>query len=238
MELSVRLHMIAECVEKGMSVADIGTDHGYVPIYLAKKNISPKVIAMDVNKEPLQKAQDNAVLYHQQDKISTRLSNGLQALEPGEVDCIIIAGMGGKLIESILEDSKDKVASYKKWILSPHKDIESVRKTLEKLNLEITHEDMILEEGHYYTVITAVHNPQLEQKLADSGVEVETKELHYKYGKYLIESKNKVLQYEIIEELEKYIDLIKQLDKRGLNSRISELEDYIEKGKKVLSWMA
>lgn len=238
MELSVRLHMIAECVEKGMTVADIGTDHGYVPIYLTKKKISPKVIAMDVNKEPLQKAQENALQYHQSDKITTRLSNGLDALEPGEVDCVIIAGMGGKLIESILLNNKEKIPTYKKWILSPHKDLESVRGTLEQLNLEITHEDMILEEGHYYTVIVATYNPDLDQKLEDSGMDQETKELHYKYGKYLIESKNKVLQYEIIEELEKYIDLIKQLDQRGLTGRIAELESYIEKGKKVLSWMA
>lgn len=238
MELSVRLHMIAECVEKGMTVADIGTDHGYVPIYLTKKKISPKVIAMDVNKEPLQKAQENADQYHQSDKISTRLSNGLEALEPGEVDCIIIAGMGGKLIESILMNDRDKIPTYKKWIFSPHKDLESVRATLEQLNLEITHEDMILEEGHYYTVIVAEYNPDLDKKLQDSGIDQETKELHYKYGKYLIESKNKVLQYEIIEELEKYIDLIKQLDQRGLTGRIAELESYIEKGKKVLSWMA
>jgi tRNA (adenine22-N1)-methyltransferase len=238
MELSVRLHMIAECVEKGMTVADIGTDHGYVPIYLAKKKISPMVIAMDMNKEPLQKAQENALQYHQQEKIKTRLSDGLKELDPGEVDCIIISGMGGKLIQSILLESQDKVHTYKKWILSPHKDIDIVRETLENLNLEITHEDMILEDGHYYTVIVAEYNAQLQDKLTQSGIDQETKELHYKYGRYLIESKNKVLQYEIIEEMEKYIELIKQLDQRGLTSRMNELEGYIEKGKKVLGWMS
>jgi len=238
MELSVRLHMIAECVEKGMSVADIGTDHGYVPIYLTKKKISPSVIAMDVNKEPLLKAQENAVLYHQEEKIKTRLSDGLKELQPYEVDCIIIAGMGGKLIETILLESKEKVHTYKKWIISPHKDIDTVRMTLEKLNLEIVHEDMILEDGHYYTVIVAVFNETLQDKLTVSGIDQETKELHYKYGKYLIESKNKVLQYEIIEEMEKYIELIKQLDQRGLTTRMTELEGYIEKGKKVLGWMS
>ena len=100
MELSIRLKTVAEAVTKGNRVADVGTDHGYVPIYLVKNNLSPAGIAMDVNKGPLEKAQEHIREEKLGGKIATRLGNGLAPLEPGETDTVIIAGMGGDLIHA------------------------------------------------------------------------------------------------------------------------------------------
>ena len=97
MELSQRLRVVGDFVTQ-KTVADIGTDHAYVPIYLHRKGEVEKVIACDINQKPLEKAQQNIKAYHAENIITTRLGNGLQPLQPNEVDTIIISGMGGMLI--------------------------------------------------------------------------------------------------------------------------------------------
>ena len=95
MELSRRLYAVASLVTEGASVADIGTDHGYIPIYLVQQGIASKVIALDVNGGPLERARMHIIGNNLKGKIETRLSDGLHAVEPGEVDTIVAAGMGG-----------------------------------------------------------------------------------------------------------------------------------------------
>ena len=107
MELSKRLYAVAGLVTKGASVADIGTDHGYIPIYLIEQGISPKAIALDINKGPLERARMHIVGHGLKDRIETRLSDGLEAVMPGEVDTMIAAGMGGGLIIKILTEGKE-----------------------------------------------------------------------------------------------------------------------------------
>ena len=92
--VSKRMETVISMVTKGNKVADIGTDHGYVPIALIQRGIVPEAIAMDVRKGPLQKAKENRMAYQMEEKIEIRLSDGLQQLKAGEVDTIIIAGMG------------------------------------------------------------------------------------------------------------------------------------------------
>ena len=94
MELSKRLTAVAGLVTEGASVADIGTDHGYIPIHLIEQNLSPKVIAMDINKGPLERARIHIAGYGMSDRIETRLSDGLAAVKPKEVEEMIVAGMG------------------------------------------------------------------------------------------------------------------------------------------------
>ena len=95
MELSRRLYAVASLVTEGASVADVGTDHGYIPIYLMQKNIASKVIALDINGGPLERARMHIIGYNLKGQIETRLSDGLSAVQPGEVDTMIAAGMGG-----------------------------------------------------------------------------------------------------------------------------------------------
>ena len=150
MELSKRLYAVAGLVTEGASVADIGTDHGYVPIYLVKNKIASKVIAMDINKGPLERARMHIIGHGLKGQIETRLSDGLKNLEPGEVDAFIAAGMGGGLVIKILEDSKEVVEQLKFAVLQPQSEIAKVRKYLDnelikKLGLEMDIDN--LEEG-------------------------------------------------------------------------------------------
>ena len=107
MELSKRLNWIIEKLDKVEIIMDVGTDHGYIPIYLVKNNIAKKVIASDINKEPLKKAKINASLDGVLDKIDLRLGGGLSPLKNREAEAVIIAGMGGNLIRDILENDKE-----------------------------------------------------------------------------------------------------------------------------------
>ena len=132
MELSKRLYAVAGLVTEGASVADVGTDHGYVPIYLVINNIASKVIAMDINRGPLERARMHIIGHGLKGKIETRLSDGLKEIEPFEVEGMIAAGMGGGLVIKILEDSKEVVETLKFAVLQPQSEISKVRKYLHK----------------------------------------------------------------------------------------------------------
>ena len=108
MELSKRLQTVAAAVTPGHRIADVGTDHGYVPIYLVKNGLCPSACAMDVNKGPLARAAEHIGQEGLSDKIATRLSDGLAGLAPDETDTVVIAGMGGELILRIVPDSEKR----------------------------------------------------------------------------------------------------------------------------------
>ena len=126
-KLSQRLQAIADLVPTGAKVADIGTDHGFLPCYLAQSGKAELVIACDVNAQPLALAQKNITDYNVGDKVSTRLGNGLAVLKPGEVDTVTIAGMGGALMIDILDASPMVVDRLKRIVLQPNVGAEAVR---------------------------------------------------------------------------------------------------------------
>ncbi len=107
MRLSKRLEFIADHIDKVISLSDIGTDHGYIPLYALNKGLCEKAIASDINKDPLDKARLNALLEGMGDELEFRLGGGLDPIKEGEVQAVIIAGMGGNLIKDILEKDID-----------------------------------------------------------------------------------------------------------------------------------
>lgn len=153
MNISKRLLSVASLISDGYSVADIGTDHGYIPIYQVLNKKSPYALAMDVNEGPLSRASENVSKYQVVDKVVTRLSDGLDRLEPGETDCIVIAGMGGLLINKILAAGIDKAHAAKEMVLSPHSDVNLVRDFLAANNFKIIDELITYDEGKYYFVL-------------------------------------------------------------------------------------
>lgn len=153
MELSKRLLAVAGLVTEKNTVCDVGCDHGYVPVYLVQEGISPKVIAMDVNKGPLERAREHIACSKLGAYIETRLSDGLAALLKGEAQTLIIAGMGGRLMVRILEEGWEKAASMEELILQPQSDIAFVRQFLRKKGFAATAEDMVLEDGKYYPMM-------------------------------------------------------------------------------------
>ena len=153
MKLSERLELVLSFVEPGESAADVGTDHGHVPVELVRRAIVKKAVAMDVRKGPLSRATENIALAGLADKIETRLSDGVAKLQPGEADSVVIAGMGGELIIKILENGRHMWDSVKQWVLSPQSEIFKVRRWLFENGFVIRKEDMVLEDGKFYTVM-------------------------------------------------------------------------------------
>ena len=117
MQLSKRLLAVSEMVTSNSRLADIGTDHGYIPIYLIENKRVPRAIAMDVNKGPLNRAKENIEHHGLENYIETRLSDGAAALHSGEVDAVVIAGMGGGLVMKILTEGSGVLKSVKELIL-------------------------------------------------------------------------------------------------------------------------
>ena len=155
MELSKRLKAVADLVSAGSIVCDAGCDHGYVPIYLVQRGICHKAIAADVNAGPLARAKDNIRAYGLEEYITTRLSDGVSALEAGEADALILAGMGGRLVIKILQEGCDVIARMREVILQPQSDIALVRSFLREIRWCIVREDMVYEDGKYYPMMKA-----------------------------------------------------------------------------------
>ncbi|MBR4764156.1 MAG: SAM-dependent methyltransferase [Lachnospiraceae bacterium] len=131
-------------------VADVGCDHGYVSMYLVQSGIAGRAIAMDVRKGPLAMAAGNIEIMGLSDRIETRLSDGLSELGPGEADSLVIAGMGGKLMISILEKKSLSSLGIKSAVLQPQSDIDEFRQFLRDEGLIIVDERIVLEDGKYY----------------------------------------------------------------------------------------
>lgn len=152
-KLSQRLQAIADMVPQGSSVADIGTDHGFLPCYLAQNGQAVQVIACDINAQPLALAQKNVADYNVTDIVSTRLGNGLSVIEPGEVDVVTIAGMGGALMLEILDAAPGVVDRLQRIILQPNVGMEAVRIWAEKNLWHIVQEELIRENDRFSVII-------------------------------------------------------------------------------------
>ncbi|MDU7885042.1 MAG: class I SAM-dependent methyltransferase, partial [Clostridium perfringens] len=177
MELSKRLKRIAEHVDKCESVADIGTDHGYIPIYLVKEGICKKAIASDINKGPIEKAKVNVAFEGVSNKVKCLLGPGLNPLKVGEVNGVILAGMGGNLTRDILLADMDKVKKYDFIILQPAQNPEVLREFLYKNDYEIIDEDLIKDEGRFYELFKVKYNENSEKLVFEDELEYEVSPL-------------------------------------------------------------
>lgn len=228
MELTKRLETIANYVPKGNIIADVGTDHGYIPIYLIKEGISPKAYAMDISKGPLEKAKNNIEAYNVNNYIEPILSDGLKALGDRKVDTLIIAGMGGMLIKKILLEEQVKLKSIPNLILSPHLDVEEVRRTVHQLGYSINLEDFIKEDNKYYPIIFCSH-----------GTEHYT-DIEYKYGKSLVPSCHKTYKEYLQGMLYNNNNLKETLLESGTPSSLARFNELNLESKdlmEVIKWL-
>ena len=154
-KLSNRLQTIASFVSQGSKVADIGTDHGYIPVWLAQNEIALQITAADINKGPLEHAQKTAAEYGVSDQISFRLCGGLAFPDSIENDTIIIAGMGGELIASILE-AAPWTKKNTKLILQPNTKIQDLVDWLTHNGYSIQHTQLVKEAGKYYQILVVI----------------------------------------------------------------------------------
>ena len=198
MTLSKRLQAVSSLVSPGKRLADIGTDHGYVPISLVESGRIPMAIAMDVREGPLNRAREHIRIAGLEDRIQTRLSDGMEQLMPGEVDTVLIAGMGGALMVRILEggerlflppgkirdglSSAEKGAWISELVLQPQSEVSKVRRYLADHFFRIEWEDMVLEDGKYYPMMRARRG------------EMHLGELEVKYGPSLLKMQHPILR--------------------------------------------
>ena len=152
MNIPHRLTQIARFV-KGKKIADIGTDHGYLPIYLLEKGIINYAVCSDVKQGPLANAEKNIKRYGFENKTRLCLADGLRGIMPGEVDTAVIAGMGGEMIAHILEAGLPEGMKY--FVLQPMRNVDVLRRKLHQLGLKITEENLCFDKNKYYIIICA-----------------------------------------------------------------------------------
>ncbi|MBE6991127.1 MAG: SAM-dependent methyltransferase [Ruminococcaceae bacterium] len=153
MHLSDRLAMVASFVTPGSCISDVGCDHGYLSIWLVENDVCKRIIASDIRPGPLQKGMDNAERFGVDEKIEFRLCDGLADIEESEVDEIVICGMGGEVISTILSDSPWSLK--KRLILNPASKADQLRSFLYSNGMEIVSERLVMDSGLMYNVIEA-----------------------------------------------------------------------------------
>ena len=206
-ELSKRLYAIASLVDRGAIVADIGTDHGYLPIYLLEQGICQKAIAMDIRLGPLERARTHIKEHNLSEYIETRLSNGMKELRENEADTVVLDGMGGRLMLDILEAKKENPLLFYAYIMQPQSEVPLVRKCLQDKGYEIRAEKMVEEGGKYYPIIKA-RKGQMNWE----------REIDFQYGKFLLEEKDPVLYTYLQKQREKVREIERKIKKRGQGS--------------------
>lgn len=220
MELSKRLNFIIKNIDNTSVLADIGTDHGYIPLYAVKNGLCSKAIAIDINKDPLDKAKLNAILEGAGDELEFRLGSGLKPLENGEVEVAVIAGMGGNLIRDILEDDIEKVSSIGYLILVPAQNPEVLREYLYNNDYEVICEDLCEEEGIYYELFK-VRKKDGESAKLDS--------IYYEVSPKLLMQRHPLMKEFLNSKVENYKKILSFITDSTINAkeRKTAIEDKI-----------
>ena len=223
--LSKRMQENADLCFAGGTVADIGCDHGYLSIYLVQSGKKDRAIAMDVRPGPLSKAKENVSAYCLEDKITFRLSDGLEKLKVGEADTIIIAGMGGPLMEQILTKGRDVALSCKELILQPQSDIPHFRRYLMDEGYLFLDERCVFDEGKYYFPMR-VCPPTSE--FASEGYKLSL-DVEFEYGGNTLQQQDETLREFLLKEKNTWEKTLEQVEASGSEKVKSRRREIREK---------
>ena len=222
--LSKRLTSVYNLLGMGNVIADVGCDHGYLPISLIESGRFKRAIAMDINEGPLIKASDNIAAHGLSELIETRLSDGVSALEAGEADAISICGMGGNVIMHIFDEGTHILPYADKIVIQPQSEYMKLQHHLLLQGYTISDEDIVYEDGHYYFAWRLIHTGDTPQ---DAHKEMPDDTLGYYHSERLMKQHSQTY----IEYLEWYlsacdkaIESIKSnsTDKQRLNQLLKE----------------
>lgn len=202
--MNLRLNSLAAMVDNGDRIADIGTDHAYLPIELIKSGKITYAIASDIAKGPLDNAKKDVQEASLENQIDIRLGAGLSTVSvEDQIDTVIIAGMGGKLITQILDDAWQNKLRFKSLVLEPNVGECGVRKWLTEHSYKITAEQIIAESGHIYELIKAIKS-QKKSNLSAA-------ELYF--GPFLLREKNNIFKQKWRGQLKYHQSLLTNLNK-------------------------
>lgn len=221
MKLTPRLQTIADLVPHGGIVGDVGTDHGYVPIYLVETGVCQKAIATDINEGPTDNARQAVNEADLKESIDVRLGGGLVPYEIGEVDTVIIAGMGGLLIRDILLERPEMTKSVKTFILQPMVAQDELRAWLVANHFKIIDEKLSQEAHRMYEIIVVEHG--------DMTVE---DPLSYELGVKLLKAEDPLSKVFLDKKIKKITEIINGLEaskKEESKLKIPELKSKLER---------
>ena len=230
MDVSIRIEFILENLFNVNTIADIGTDHGYVPLVALRRGICSKAIACDINKDPLDKARLNAILEGMGDELEFRLGGGLSPLKDNEVEEVIIAGMGGNLIRDILEDDISKVSNLDVLVLQPAQNPEVLREYLYKNNYEILKEDLCYDEGIFYELFKV--------KRAE-GNATELDSIYYEISPILLRQKHPLMKSYLEFKIKEYSKILTFITEATVsaNARRKDIEGKITIMQSMLNYL-
>jgi tRNA (adenine22-N1)-methyltransferase len=226
-KLSERLATVANYIPMGSRIADIGSDHAYLPCHVVKKGAVRHAIAGEVAEGPYQSALKQVELEGLTERIVVRKGDGLEVIQPGEVDCITIAGMGGTLITSILEAGKDKLVNVERLILQPNVGAHAIRSWLCEHNWKLVSESILKEDGKIYEVLVA-------QNGSGEGIYCEMEELELLFGPYLLKEKNDAFSEKWALEKKNWQRILNQLEQAEQNDSTLEKKREIENKLKMV----
>ncbi|MDQ0416278.1 tRNA (adenine22-N1)-methyltransferase [Croceifilum oryzae] len=234
--LSERLAQIASWILPQSRVADIGGDHGWLLLAVAQKGLLGQGIIGEVNRGPFENAAGRIQAYGLGQQIDVRLGDGLSVLRDGEVDQVVIAGMGGALITSILDAGKSKLTSVKRLVLQPNIGGHRVRQWLVANQWKLVHEEIIYDAEIYYEMIVAERgsediygNPPIPRLILE------------RIGPLLWQNRDPLLLAKMQEELTQMKKVYGQLSKgqsKQATLRREELEKEMEIWEQVMNWLS
>lgn len=220
-QLPKRIQKIVDLIPPSSCIADIGCDHAYVPIEAIRQGKAQRAIACDVRMGPLQHAEEHILLAGLAGKIETRCSDGLQKVKAGEADTVVMAGMGGPLMERLLQG---RLNDFPHFVLSPQSEIPHFRHFLLEQGMEIKEETMLIEDGKYYVILNAskknpsgntvgAPNPSEEmQEAPRPGDDAYVREEDFLYGGRLLRRKDPVLKAFLEKEKQRYEEILSKTD--------------------------
>jgi len=221
--ISKRLELVASFVPQGAVLLDVGSDHAYLPIELVERGQIKSAIAGEVVEGPYKSAVKNVESHKRKERIQVRLANGLAAFEEADqVSVITIAGMGGRLIATILKEGLEKLANVERLILQPNNREDDLRIWLQANGFQIVAESILEEEGKFYEILV-VESGQM--KLSASDV---------RFGPFLSKEVSPVFVQKWQKEAVKLEFALEQIPEKNLEER-QVLVDKIQAIKEVLS---
>ena len=221
-ELSKRMQSVADMIQPCDAFGDIGCDHAFVSIYLVEQRRAKRVIASDVRRGPIAIAKRNIEAMNLSDQIEIRMGDGLDTIVPGEVNAVVLAGMGGMLMIDILERGEEVVTRCDQLVLQPQSDIEKVRRYLAEKGYHLADEQMLIDAGKYYNLLDVRVHEMVQKdeydcsKLADDWC--------YMYGGSLLRKKDPVLRSWLVKRRDTTAGLINSLSGKNTENAAKRLK--------------
>lgn len=230
-QLSKRLETVVSYIPEQSKIADIGSDHAYLPCYAVNKGIASSAIAGEVVKGPYLSAKKQVEDAGLTREVEVRLGNGLEVISPGEVNCITIAGMGGALIASILEEGKEKLTDGPRLILQPNVSAKSIRTWLMENEWDLIGEEILEEDDKLYEILIA----EKGDPNSHYSKEIEKELL---LGPFLMKDRNGAFMKKWNQELRQWKNIVNNMEKaektEALEIRKNELLHKIKMVEEVL----